>query len=111
MGLISPGWSLTEHTGALGNPSFAWIIKKNGFFIFFHRHPAPSGVEHCLSYYSHPLLIDLEKKLEELVGKIDRSSDKATETDSESQLVNQMPSYRVPQKKGGFVLWSVFPSN
>ena len=28
-----------------GNPSFAWIIKKNGFYIFFHQLPAPSAPE------------------------------------------------------------------
>ena len=27
MGLITRGWSLTEHTGG-GNPSFAWIKKE-----------------------------------------------------------------------------------
>ena len=37
-------------------------------------------------------VIDLEKKLEELVKKVDMFTDKATETISESELVNQMPS-------------------
>ena len=41
-----------EHTGAFpGNPSFAWIKRK--FYIFMHRHPAPSGLEIGLSYYYH----------------------------------------------------------
>ena len=36
-----------EHTGAFpGNPSFAWIKRK--FYIFMHRHPAPSELEHSL---------------------------------------------------------------
>ena len=30
-----------------GNPSFAWIIKKNEFFIFLHRHPAPRWARTC----------------------------------------------------------------
>ena len=39
-----------EHTGAFpGNPSFAWIKRK--FYIFMHRHPAPSGLEGVVSYY------------------------------------------------------------
>ena len=39
-----------EHTGAFpGNPSFAWIKRK--FYIFMHRHPAPSELEGVVSYY------------------------------------------------------------
>ena len=47
-----------------GNPSFAWIIKKNGFFLYRHRHPAPSELERSLSYYYwEEEKLFLEKKL------------------------------------------------
>ena len=36
--------------------------------------------------------MDLEKKLEELIKKVDMFTEKATENDSESQLLNQMLS-------------------
>ena len=50
MGLITPGWSLTEHTGALMESKLCLDNKGKKMWVG-DRHPAPSGLEQPLSYY------------------------------------------------------------